>query len=44
MNINILKLNWGGENPICLMMRRRMLPKRKIIEVFEELSPQDNGY
>lgn len=21
-----------------------MLPKRKIIEVFEELSPQDNGY
>jgi hypothetical protein len=26
------------------MMRRRMLPKRKIIEVFEELSPQDNGY
>ena len=25
-------------------MRRRMLPKRKIIEVFEELSPQDNGY
>ena len=25
-------------------MRRRMLPKRKIIEVFEELSPRDNGY
>lgn len=21
-----------------------MLPKRKVIEVFEELSPQDNGY
>lgn len=21
-----------------------MLPKREIIEVFEELSPQDNGY
>lgn len=21
-----------------------MFPKRKIIEVFEELSPQDNGY
>lgn len=21
-----------------------MLPKRKIIEVFEELSPQNNGY